>query len=127
MARYRGLLGWLVGLSLTISCDNVPPVFPPVKDKDADEVDYCPSACERQIELGCADEQVCDSFVDGECDKWVSCTEWCEHVVVEAPNAILFHPKCVATVELPKDPVDVCDFLDLTCGDCENEEVDCDE
>lgn len=123
-ARSRHL-GWFALVASFVGCNpsHVAEVLP---NPDAKEVEFCPAACKRLVSQGCAEERVCSRrLFDGECETYVSCAEWCVEVVEDSPAFAMFRPKCVATVPLPEDPVDMCDWLDVTCAECANPEVPC--
>lgn len=103
-----------------VACGEPQPVVPePGPGPDDDELGYCPAACDRWVELGCADPTVCTRYAEpsDECVESIPCSEWCAQVVVDAPEGVVFRPMCVATVELDVDAGDVCSLLDQTCGE----------
>ena len=117
MGRIALVLLFASACSSTLEPQEPPP---PAPGDDDDEVEYCPAACERWVELGCADEEVCTRYDEPEpvCLESIPCADWCVQVVLEAPSGVVFRPQCVATVQPDGgEPNDMCDWLDLTCGE----------
>lgn len=96
--------------------EPVVPDVPPGPD-DA-ESDYCPAACERWVSLGCGEATVCTRFEEpsDKCAESITCKEWCERIIVEASEGVVFHPRCVAQTEPPAGVTDKCKWLDAACG-----------
>ena len=99
------------------ACSPQPDPSGPVTP-DNDEVGHCGAACERWIDLGCVDAEVCARYDEPnpECVEWVSCEDWCVDLVLNAPPGVVFHPECVATAQPADGTGDICDWLDLECS-----------
>jgi len=112
-----GHLARVMLVLLVLGCGEPKPVVPePGPGPDDDELAYCPAACTRWVEKGCADPMVCEvQEPGGDCTKTITCEDWCKRVVVEAPAGVVFHPECVATVQPEVEPEDFCFWLDVRC------------
>lgn len=122
MAEAGGPMGHISRMMFVVaalSCGEPKPVVPePGPGPDDGELAYCEPACARWVELDCAAETVCavQDPSTQTCTEYITCSEWCRQVIVEAPSGVVFRPKCVAEAVPDTAPSDICTWLDETCG-----------
>lgn len=70
------------------------------------------------VSLGCAEAMVCTKFEEPSdlCVASQTCDEWCKTIVVEAPEGVVFHPRCLALTEPLSTVTDTCSWLEEACG-----------
>jgi hypothetical protein len=119
MGRFARIL--IVASAMLMCCgpNNVEPHVPDAPPgPDDNETDFCDAACDRWVGLGCGDAVVCTRFEEpsDRCVESISCSKWCERIIVEASEGVVFHPRCVAMTEPPAGVSDACSWLDQACA-----------